>query len=128
MYLIFHIGHVHAMLWSKIKCTFIFHYVPCLNQLITFCSVASAVKVLKEAVTSKDQEKIILAKCDLLKSAKDPLSVWLDTKLGSTVSDNAIFTTLPRHWENEFHKDMKALNVSLKMKLKQHVILSVQLS
>lgn len=87
-----------------------------LNQLIAFFSVASAVKVLKEAVQSKNQEKIILAKCDLLKSAKDPLSEWLDTKLGSTVSDNAIFTTLPRHWENEFHKDMKALNVSLNIK------------
>lgn len=78
--------------------------------------MASAVKVLKDAVQSKDQEKIILAKCDLLKSAKDPLSEWLDSKLGSTVSDNAIFTILPRHWENEFHKDMKGLNVSLKIK------------
>lgn len=87
-----------------------------LNQLIKIFSVASAVKVLKEAVQSKDQVQIILAKCDLLKSAKDPLSEWLDTKLGSTVSDNAIFITLPRHWENEFHKDMKALNVSLKIK------------
>lgn len=85
--------------------------------------MASAVKILKEAVQSKDQEKIILAKCDLLKSAKDPLSEWLDTKLGSTVSDNAIFTTLPRHWENEFHKDMKALNVSFIMNYILNMIL-----
>lgn len=80
--------------------------------------MASAVKVLKESVQSKDQEKIILAKCDLLRSAKDPLSEWLDNKLGTTVSDNAIFNTLPRHWENKFHKDMKALNVSIESQCK----------
>lgn len=49
----------------------------------------------------------------MLKSAKDPISDWLDHKYGATVTDNAIFTSLPRYWENEFHKDMKALNVSL---------------
>jgi cysteinyl-tRNA synthetase len=27
------------------------------------------------------------------------------------VSDNAIFASLPRHWEEEFYKDMAALNV-----------------
>ncbi|XP_045533882.1 cysteine--tRNA ligase, cytoplasmic [Papilio machaon] len=74
-------------------------------------NVAAAVKALKQAVESKIDKDIIKAKCDLLKSAKDPISEWLDKKLGATVKDNAIFTALPRYWENEFHKDMKALNV-----------------
>lgn len=42
---------------------------------------------------------------------QDPISDWLDAQLGATVTDNAIFATLPRHWEEEFHKDMDALNV-----------------
>ncbi|XP_052751612.1 cysteine--tRNA ligase, cytoplasmic-like [Galleria mellonella] len=74
-------------------------------------NVASAVKELKSAVETNNVEKIKIAKCELLKSAKDPISDWLDSKYGSTVTDNAIFEALPRYWENEFHKDMKALNV-----------------
>ncbi|XP_049865234.1 cysteine--tRNA ligase, cytoplasmic [Pectinophora gossypiella] len=73
--------------------------------------VALAVQNLKLAVESKDQDKIIKTKCELLKSAKDPISEWLDSKYGGTVTDNAIFTALPSYWENEFHKDMRALNV-----------------
>ncbi|XP_032511957.2 cysteine--tRNA ligase, cytoplasmic [Danaus plexippus] len=74
-------------------------------------SVASAVKTLKSALQENKSDKIEEAKSDLLKSAKDPISVWLDEKYGVTVTDNGIFQTLPRYWENEFHKDMKALNV-----------------
>lgn len=40
------------------------------------------------------------------------LSDWLDSTLGSGVTDNSIFSELPRFWEAEFHKDMAALNVS----------------
>jgi cysteinyl-tRNA synthetase len=64
-------------------------------------------------VKENNDEKIKAARCDLLKSAKDPISDWLDHKYGATVTDNAIFNSLPRYWENGFHKDMKALNVSL---------------
>lgn len=74
-------------------------------------SMASAVETLKLAVTANDQEKIIKAKCDLLNTARSPISDWLDSKYGATVTDNSVFTDLPRYWENEFHKDMKALNV-----------------
>ncbi|KAG6453785.1 hypothetical protein O3G_MSEX008331 [Manduca sexta] len=77
----------------------------------TFDEIAAAIQVLKSAVESKDEEKIKKARCDLLSSAKSPISDWLDYKYGSTVTDNEIFTELPRYWENEFHKDMKALNV-----------------
>lgn len=69
-------------------------------------------KLLKEAVEVNNSDQINKAKCELLKSAKDPISEWLDNKFGATITDNAIFTLLPRYWENEFHKDMKALNVS----------------
>ncbi|CAH2091866.1 unnamed protein product [Euphydryas editha] len=75
-------------------------------------SVASAVKTLKAAVEENNSDKITSSKFEMLKLAKDPISEWLDSKYGSTISDNAIFSKLPRYWENEFHKDMKALNVS----------------
>nr|XP_012381323.2 cysteine--tRNA ligase, cytoplasmic isoform X2 [Dasypus novemcinctus] len=47
----------------------------------------------------------------LLEEAKDVLSEWLDSRLGSEVTDNSIFSKLPKFWEEEFHKDMAALNV-----------------
>ncbi|XP_054998735.1 cysteine--tRNA ligase, cytoplasmic isoform X2 [Sorex araneus] len=47
----------------------------------------------------------------LLEQAKDLLSDWLDSRLGSAVTDNSIFSQLPKFWEGEFHRDMAALNV-----------------
>ncbi|XP_046552685.1 cysteine--tRNA ligase, cytoplasmic-like isoform X1 [Haliotis rubra] len=52
-----------------------------------------------------------VARENLLKNAKDVMAGWLDRSSGSTVSDNSIFSDLPRHWEEEFHNDMDALNV-----------------
>lgn len=48
----------------------------------------------------------------MLEEAKDVLSEWLDSKFGSQVTDNSIFSNLPKFWEEEYHKDMEALNVS----------------
>lgn len=48
----------------------------------------------------------------LLSEAADPLAAWLDARLGHTVTDNAVFSALPRRFEAEFHDDMQALNVS----------------
>lgn len=60
------------------------------------------------------------SRANFLQQSKDALSDWLDKKLGSTVSENSIFESLPRFWENEFHKDMNVLNVSeLKLKLSE---------
>ncbi|KOB79473.1 Cysteinyl-tRNA synthetase [Operophtera brumata] len=73
--------------------------------------MAVAVDTLKSAIESKNDENIIKARCDLLGSAKSPISDWLDSKYGATVTDHSVFTKLPRYWENDFHKDMKALNV-----------------
>lgn len=53
-----------------------------------------------------------LAPQALLEEARDVLSDWLDSSQGSGVTDNSIFSELPRFWEAEFHRDMAALNVS----------------
>lgn len=53
----------------------------------------------------------------LLEEAKDLLSDWLDAQFGSQVTENSIFSLLPKFWEGEFHKDMEALNVSKVMLL-----------
>uniref|UniRef100_A0A4W4HC46 cysteine--tRNA ligase n=1 Tax=Electrophorus electricus TaxID=8005 RepID=A0A4W4HC46_ELEEL len=47
----------------------------------------------------------------LLEEAKDLLAEWLDSQFGSQVTENSIFSLLPKYWEGEFHKDMDALNV-----------------
>lgn len=47
----------------------------------------------------------------LLTAAQDILADFLDKQKGSEVQENAIFSELPQHWEEEFHKDMEALNV-----------------
>lgn len=71
----------------------------------------SAITLLKEAVKSNDEVKIKEAEKQLIMEARDPISDWLDGQFGATVTDNGIFSTLPRHWEEQFHKDMDALNV-----------------
>lgn len=47
-----------------------------------------------------------------MEEAKDLLSEWLDYQFGSQVTENSIFSLLPKYWEGEYHKDMEALNVS----------------
>lgn len=78
-----------------------------------FCSLTESITTLENAVTTGDQNKIDEAKDEFIRQSRDPLSDWLDSQYGSTVTDNAIFSALPKRWENEFHKDMDALNVSL---------------
>lgn len=81
-----------------------------------------AMETLIMAVASNDPEKIDEARVLYLAEAKDPISEWLDRKEGSTVTDNAIFETLPRYWENEYHKDMAALNVRILVKLRRKTL------
>uniref|UniRef100_A0AAX7SVX4 Cysteine--tRNA ligase, cytoplasmic n=1 Tax=Astatotilapia calliptera TaxID=8154 RepID=A0AAX7SVX4_ASTCA len=47
----------------------------------------------------------------LLENSKDLLADWLDKQFGSHVTENSIFSLLPKYWEEDYHKDMKALNV-----------------
>lgn len=53
---------------------------------------------------------------EILSASNEVLSTWLDKLKGKNVTDNSIFQTLPRHFEDEFHKDMAALNVILMQK------------
>uniref|UniRef100_A0A5K3FU09 cysteine--tRNA ligase n=1 Tax=Mesocestoides corti TaxID=53468 RepID=A0A5K3FU09_MESCO len=47
----------------------------------------------------------------LLTGAQDALAAYLDSKHGSSICDYKIFESLPRRMEQEFHSDMRALNV-----------------
>lgn len=44
-------------------------------------------------------------------SNSEVLGTWLDKNEGHNITDNSIFQKLPRHFENEFHKDMVSLYV-----------------
>lgn len=68
--------------------------------------------LLQSAVAAKDSAKITEATKNFLVQSKDALSDWLDRKNGGNMKTKSIFHELPRYWEDEFHKDMAALNVS----------------
>lgn len=81
-----------------------------------FCRIIEKVKSsasrLKHLQTSNsDSDSMKSALKELLDDASDPLSTWLDTKFGSNITEQRIFAKLTQHWENEFHNDMKALNI-----------------
>jgi len=82
-----------------------------LMQEKMFTKVQIAVDNVEKAVKSGNKATLEDEKQKLLTEAKDVLADWLDSKLGSTVIDNQIFSELPRYWEKEFHKDMESLNV-----------------
>ena len=73
----------------------------------------AAVDKAKAAVESGKKDQLEGVREMLLTEAKDLISDWLDRKFGDSVTENSIFSELPRHWEEEFQKDMAALNVSL---------------
>uniref|UniRef100_A0AAY4DC53 cysteine--tRNA ligase n=1 Tax=Denticeps clupeoides TaxID=299321 RepID=A0AAY4DC53_9TELE len=68
-------------------------------------AVSAALGPLQGAVESGTSDAV------LLEEAKDLLSDWLDSQFGSQVTENSIFSLLPKYWEGEYHKDMEALNV-----------------
>uniref|UniRef100_H0WT90 Cysteine--tRNA ligase, cytoplasmic n=1 Tax=Otolemur garnettii TaxID=30611 RepID=H0WT90_OTOGA len=65
-------------------------------------------KALQSRLTGEEVDRCAEV---LLQEAKDLLSDWLDSTFGSEVTDNSIFSKLPKFWEGEFHRDMAALNV-----------------
>lgn len=73
----------------------------------------TGVKTLTEVVKSGDAVKVSEEQKSFLECIKDPLSDWLDTNHGKSVTENSIFESLPRYWENEFHRDMELLNVKM---------------
>lgn len=74
-------------------------------------NVIASSKLYVKAIQSKDRKQIEICQKEFLVALRDPLSEWLDNKNGASVTNNSIFESLPRFWENEFHKDMKSLNV-----------------
>ncbi|XP_054625973.1 cysteine--tRNA ligase, cytoplasmic isoform X1 [Dunckerocampus dactyliophorus] len=75
-------------------------------------AITAALQPLQAAMESKAADEVVgpLAQA-LLDHSKDLLSDWLDSQFGSEVTDNSIFSILPKYWEGEYHKDMEALNV-----------------
>lgn len=74
--------------------------------------MTEATDTLTAAVESKNSQRIDEATKNFLLLSKDALADWLDKKNGAGITENSIFETLPRFWEDAFHKDMAALNVS----------------
>lgn len=64
-------------------------------------------------------------RAELLDVAAEMIMTWLDKHHGKEITDNSIFSSLPRHYESEFHKDMSALNVSIKNKQNSKKITNV---
>uniref|UniRef100_H3CGN6 Cysteine--tRNA ligase, cytoplasmic n=1 Tax=Tetraodon nigroviridis TaxID=99883 RepID=H3CGN6_TETNG len=75
-------------------------------------AVSAALQPLQAALEARAAEEALrpLAQA-LLENSKDLLADWLDRQAGSQVTENSIFFSLPKFWEEEFHKDMEALNV-----------------
>ncbi|KAK2181286.1 hypothetical protein NP493_402g01036 [Ridgeia piscesae] len=80
-----------------------------LERLLT--KVKGAVDQVDTSLKDKSPQHQEGARQRLLDDGKDMLADWLDSLYGSTVTDNSIFTDLPRHFEAEYHEDMEALNV-----------------
>ncbi|XP_030620827.1 cysteine--tRNA ligase, cytoplasmic [Chanos chanos] len=75
-------------------------------------AVNNALTPLQGAMKSGTQDAAVQSLAHtLLEEAKDLLSDWLDSQFGSQVTENSIFSLLPKYWEGEYHKDMEALNV-----------------
>lgn len=70
---------------------------------------------VKETLEKYEKEKSGAGdsiKEELIANSSDILMTWLDKSKGHGVTDNSIFSKLPRHYESKFHADMAALNVS----------------
>jgi cysteinyl-tRNA synthetase len=68
---------------------------------------------VNETLSKLDGNKTPELRNELLSNSSEILSTWLDKAHGKNVTDNSIFSALPRHYEGEFHKDMAALNVRI---------------
>ncbi|KAM4617669.1 cysteine--tRNA ligase, cytoplasmic isoform 2-T2 [Discoglossus pictus] len=75
-------------------------------------AVTTAIRPLEEVLSNPGCEQDVQKHTKiLLEQSSDLLSDWLDMKQGAQVTDNSIFSQLPKYWEGEYHKDMDALNV-----------------
>ncbi|TMS12941.1 Cysteine--tRNA ligase, cytoplasmic [Larimichthys crocea] len=75
-------------------------------------AVTAALQPLQAAMEGEAAAEVVQPLSQvLLENSKDLLSDWLDKQFGSQVTENSIFSILPKYWEGEYHKDMEALNV-----------------
>ncbi|KAL3993443.1 E1A/CREB-binding protein [Sarotherodon galilaeus] len=75
-------------------------------------AVTASLQPLQAAMESKAADEVIRPLAHvLLENSKDLLADWLDKQFGSHITENSIFSLLPKYWEEEYHKDMEALNV-----------------
>ncbi|EDW74680.1 uncharacterized protein Dwil_GK15775 [Drosophila willistoni] len=70
-----------------------------------------AVEALTKAVSQGQAEIVSEKRTNYLNEAKDPISEWLDKQKGAQINDNSVFEALPQYWEDQFHNDMKSLNI-----------------
>ncbi|KAI3377087.1 hypothetical protein L3Q82_000056 [Scortum barcoo] len=85
-------------------------------------AVTAALQPLQAATEGGAADEVVqpLAQA-LLENSKDLLSDWLDKKFGSQVTENSIFSILPKYWEGEYHKDMDALNEHVLTRVSEYV-------
>uniref|UniRef100_A0A668TR37 Cysteine--tRNA ligase, cytoplasmic n=1 Tax=Oreochromis aureus TaxID=47969 RepID=A0A668TR37_OREAU len=75
-------------------------------------AVTASLQPLQAAMESKAADEVMRPLAHvLLENSKDLLADWLDKQFGSHITENSIFSLLPKYWEEEYHKDMEALNV-----------------
>ncbi|KAL7671183.1 hypothetical protein ACOME3_006088 [Neoechinorhynchus agilis] len=77
------------------------------SQKSSNCSQGRELSSFSSAGPSESWNKELILSSDFA----DILADSLDFKHGHNVTDNQIFTKLPRKYESEFHADMKALNI-----------------
>ncbi|GAN06823.1 cysteinyl-tRNA synthetase [Mucor ambiguus] len=71
----------------------------------SYAAIQNAKANLQKGVTGKE------ASDELLVASQDIVSAWLDARKGQEVNDPKVFRDLPAFWEQEYFKDMEALNV-----------------
>ncbi|TPX66703.1 cysteine---tRNA ligase [Spizellomyces sp. 'palustris'] len=71
----------------------------------TVQALASAKTSLASGSTGKD------AADHLLDASRDVVASWIDSKHGHTVTDPKVFREFAAYWEDEYFKDMDALNI-----------------
>ncbi|XP_077995092.1 cysteine--tRNA ligase, cytoplasmic-like [Glandiceps talaboti] len=74
--------------------------------------VETALTELQTLVNNKTESTECKAAMQrIVEECRDVLADELDRKSGHTITDNSIFSSLPKYWEEEYHTDMTSLNV-----------------
>ncbi|KAI8988022.1 cysteinyl-tRNA synthetase [Mycotypha africana] len=71
----------------------------------SYLAIQNAKSNLQKGTKSKEAAE------ELLDASQDIVSAWLDARKGHEVNDPRIFRDLPAYWEDQYFKDMQALNV-----------------